>query len=281
MSNQFANNPLAKHFRQPSIYLKLPSGGKFWPTEALNLSLTGEIAVYPMTVKDELLLKTPDALINGSSIAEMIRSCCPDIKDPWACPVIDLDSILIAIRLASYGNQMDFESRCPHCRNNNDHSIDLRVLLDNIQQSDYTSNSFNVGDLIFTFKPQNFAELSLISQSTFEQQKLVNTVVNSGDISDEQKAELFKEGFAKLTQINLDLVSTCVDHVEVDGELVSDKVLISDFLEKTDRQTYESIKQQIEEAVSKNKLDTLKLACNHCEAEYSTALEFNQSNFFA
>lgn len=280
MTTSTANNPLAKHFRQPAIFLKLPSQGKFWAQGAINLTVTGEVPVYPMTVKDELLLKTPDALINGTSIAEMIRSCIPDIKDPWACPVIDLDAILIAIRLASYGTQMDFESRCPHCKNPNDHAIDLRVLLDNIQPAGYVDNTFSVNDLKFTFKPQNFAELSLITQATFEQQKLVNTVVNSTDIPDEDKAELFKDGFAKLTQINLDLVATCIDHVEVDGQTVSDKQMINDFLEQTDRQTYETIKNHIEQAVANNKLEALTLKCNHCEEEYVTALEFNQSNFF-
>ncbi len=31
-------------------------------------------------------------------------------------PSIDVDATLIAIRIASYGNQMDFTSQCPHCK---------------------------------------------------------------------------------------------------------------------------------------------------------------------
>ncbi len=47
-----ANNPLFKHFRQPAIYLKLPGQGRFWPEDAIDIPPTGEIPVYPMTVKD-------------------------------------------------------------------------------------------------------------------------------------------------------------------------------------------------------------------------------------
>ena len=38
-------NPLAGHFRQPKLYMKLPSGGKFNSKEDLDIPETGEIAV--------------------------------------------------------------------------------------------------------------------------------------------------------------------------------------------------------------------------------------------
>jgi hypothetical protein len=132
MSDSINNNPLSSHFRQPAIYLKLPSGGKFYPQDTLDMSLTGEIPIFPMTIKDEILLKTPDALMNGEGMRDMIASCCPNIKDPWSIPLIDLDTILIAIRLASYGSGMDMNSECPHCKESNEHTVDLRVVLDNL-----------------------------------------------------------------------------------------------------------------------------------------------------
>jgi hypothetical protein len=114
------NNPLFKHFRQPAIYLKLPSQGRFYPDGSLQISVTGDIPIYPMTVKDELTLKTPDALMNGEGMAAVIRSCCPTILDPWQIPAVDLDAIFIAIRLASYGTGMDVNTSCPKCKEEND-----------------------------------------------------------------------------------------------------------------------------------------------------------------
>ena len=107
------NNPLETYFRQPSIYITLPSGGTFWPEGSIDMGDNNEIAVYPMTARDEIIMKTPDALLSGKSTVEVIKSCCPQIKDPWMMPTLDLDTVLIAIRIASYGEQMAVSTEVP------------------------------------------------------------------------------------------------------------------------------------------------------------------------
>lgn len=91
------NNPLKQYFRRPAIYLKLPSEGKYYPIDAIDLPDNKELPVYPMTAIDEITSKTPDALYSGVAISEIIKSCVPNIKDPWSIPTIDLDAILIEI----------------------------------------------------------------------------------------------------------------------------------------------------------------------------------------
>ena len=66
-------NPLMKHFRQPKLYIDLPSKGLFYPQGTLELTEDGKVAVYAMTAKDEIMIKTPDALLNG-----------PDQDKNWA-----------------------------------------------------------------------------------------------------------------------------------------------------------------------------------------------------
>ena len=97
------SNPLQKYFRQPKLYISLPSKGAFYPIGALEMPENKEVPVYAMTAKDELVFKTPDALLNGQATVEVIKSCIPAIKDPWNIPSIDLDTILVAIRMATYG----------------------------------------------------------------------------------------------------------------------------------------------------------------------------------
>ena len=46
-------NPLNKYFRQPAIYVSLPSKTDY-PTEVVTKSETGEIGIMPMTAKDEI-----------------------------------------------------------------------------------------------------------------------------------------------------------------------------------------------------------------------------------
>ena len=102
-----SNNPLKQYFRRPAIYIKLPSEGKYYSSDVINKTETREIPVYPMTAIDEITTKTPDALFNGSVIVELIKSCIPDIKDPWKINNIDLDTILIGIKVASTGNSLE------------------------------------------------------------------------------------------------------------------------------------------------------------------------------
>ena len=100
-------NPLRQYFRRPALYLTLPSRGKFYPEGALEMPENGELAVYPMTAIDEITSKTPDALFNGNAVPEIIKSCVPGIKDPWAVPSVDMDAILVAIRAATNGNDLE------------------------------------------------------------------------------------------------------------------------------------------------------------------------------
>jgi hypothetical protein len=280
MDQSISNNPLAKHFRQPSIYLKLPSGGRFYPEGALDLDPTGEIPIYPMTVKDELLLKTPDALMNGSSLVEMIASCCPSIKDPWVIPLIDLDPILIAIRLASYGQGMDMKSNCSHCEAENEHTVDLRHVLDTMKPiGNYDQQTFLNG-LVFELQPQTFKEINTAGIIAFEQQKIVNVVGNS-EISLEDKKAQFQASFDKLTELNIGTLVNCIKTITTeDGTAVKEKELIKDFLTHTDRKTYESVRDLVMVLIKANALDPMTVNCSECTKEYKVTLDFNQSNFF-
>ena len=70
-------NPLTSLMRQPKIYIKLPSNGRFWAPGSLDTPPNGEYAVYSMTARDEMMLKTPDSLLNGQAIVDVIEHCVP------------------------------------------------------------------------------------------------------------------------------------------------------------------------------------------------------------
>jgi hypothetical protein len=139
-------NPLAKHFRQPAIYIKLPSDGAFYDEDILEMPENGEIPIYPMTALDEISYRTADALFNGAAIANVVKSCIPAFKDPWQVSTLDLDTLLIAIRIASYGHEMEFTSKCPKCSEINEFGIDLRNIMDRIKTPDF-STPVSAGDI--------------------------------------------------------------------------------------------------------------------------------------
>ena len=121
---------------------------------------------------DEITYRTPDALFNGNAVTNVIKSCVPAIRDPWAIPAMDVDSILVAIRIASYGHNMEMSTTCPHCENEADYGLDLRTILEQIKTPDY-SKPVVAGDLQIFFKPMTYKHLNDNNQKQFEEQKLL------------------------------------------------------------------------------------------------------------
>ena len=108
-------NPLKQFFRQPAVYIKLPSDGQFWPDKAISMTENRELPVLPMTAIDEITYRTPDALYNGSATINVIQSCVPNIKNAWHMPTVDIDTVLVAIRVATYGHELEINTQCPNC----------------------------------------------------------------------------------------------------------------------------------------------------------------------
>ena len=129
-ANKPKTNPLISYMRQPKIYIGLPSNGNFWEQDSIDMPINGEFPVYSMTAKDELIFKTPDALMNGQAVVDVIQSCMPNIKNAWDCPNLDIDAILIAIRIATYGDIMNINHLVPGTKEETEHAIDLKILLD-------------------------------------------------------------------------------------------------------------------------------------------------------
>ena len=100
-------NPLLGLMRKAKLNIQLPSKGKFWGESSIILNSNNEYEVYSMTAKDELLLKNPNTMGSGRAIATVIQSCIPSIKNALDAPSIDIDLILIAIRIATYGTQFN------------------------------------------------------------------------------------------------------------------------------------------------------------------------------
>jgi hypothetical protein len=273
------SNPLAGYFRQPKLYVKLPSKGDFYPEGSLDKSEIDEYAVYSMTAKDELMFKTPDALMNGQATVEVIKSCVPAIKNPWNMPSIDIDAVLIAIRVATYGEEMDFNSKCPSCGNYNDLTFNLLGYLDQASNFHYES-TINLDPLKIHIRPYSYKELTKTAIKTLEQQRIIS-IVNDETLSDEEKVEQFGESFVKLTQMTVDVVTGCVKSVETPEGIVDDPVMIKEFIENSNKETFGAINERINEMKDEISLKSQNTTCQECGHEYTIEITMDQSNFFA
>jgi hypothetical protein len=274
-----SNNPLAKHFRHASIYIKLPSGGRYWPDGSLNMPLNGEIPVYPMTTRDEITLRTPDALMNGEGVVAVIQSCCPNIINAWKAPSIDLDAVLIAIRIATYGQSMEVASTCPKCNEESTYDIPLSPILESVNCPKY-DDPFKVARLQLTFRPQEYFESTKINVIRFQEDQLIRTITDS-EMPDEDRKRIFEEQLDRLVDLNIDLLVASTEKIITEeGEEVKDRNFIKEFYSNIDTATTKKIRQHLEEIRKVAAMPKQHVECTDCSHAYDIALEFDQSNFF-
>lgn len=108
-------NPLLDFARKVELSIKLPSNGNWYPEGMINYTLSGEVEVYPMLPKDELMLMNPDSLLSGQANVNLIKSCVPAIHHPEKLLYPDLNVLLLAIQKATYGNTLTMQVVCPEC----------------------------------------------------------------------------------------------------------------------------------------------------------------------
>jgi hypothetical protein len=273
-------NPLARHFRQPALYLKLPSNGAHWPEGSIDLPLNNEIAVLPMSTKDEITLKTPDALLNGQGVVNVIESCCPSIKNAWLMPSIDVDAAIIAIRIASYGNEMDFGATCPSCKEKSEYAIDLTVVLGNINAPVYTQK-IAVDDLKIKIKPQAYFNVNKSNTIAFEEQQILKSLSQLNNDPEEVK-KIFDQQLTKIIDLNVALLTGSTAYIELsDGTIVSDEKYITEFYNNCNSSVIKKVRAKLIELSAEAGITPIPVNCHSCEHEFNVAIEFDFASFFA
>ena len=281
MSNS-SNNPLAKHFRQPVLYVKLPSQGRWWAEGSISIPVTGDLPVFSMTAKDEITMKTPDALMNGSSTVHVIEICCPSVKDAWKMPAVDLDTLLIAIRIASYGKEMHFTAVCPHCTTQVEKAIDLTVMLGKITCADW-NQPVQVDGLEIVLKPQSYEDYNKNNMVNYEEQRLLQ-LVQDENLDEAEKSRQFDVLFQKLIETSIAQISRSIAGIRTeDGVLVTEPEFIREFLDNCDKRIWEHIKARLDQIRDETSWNQINLTCENpeCCKDYVTPFVFEQSNFFA
>lgn len=272
------NNPLKQYFRRPSVFLRLPSGGRHYQPGVLNLPDSGELPVYPMTAIDEITSKTPDALYNGSAVADIVKSCVPNILDPFQIISIDMDAILIAIKSATNGNEIEIESTCPSCENVGSYGINLIALLQQMQAPDY-EQILTINDLKIKFKPITYKQMNEASIGQFEIQRKFAQLESVEDI--EQKNIKTNEIIKQVTLLTMRILSKAIDYIQTPEVLVDNTAFILDFLENCDKNIYTKMLNHNSELRSKTEIQPIDIECVNCKHQYKQMFTLNASDFFA
>lgn len=271
-----AQNPLQQYFRQPKIFISLPSQGVYSKPGTIDGDVNN-LPVYGMTGMDEIIIKTPDALITGESTVKVIISCCPSIKDPWGLSALDLDLVLSAIRIATYGKELGLSSTCPACEEENDYDVDITKIIDHFSKCHY-DNKVVVGDLVIKTQPLTYKQSTDFNLKNFELQQKISQVEFVEDKDEKQKK--INALWQELAEVQRTIFATAIESVETQTTTVTERGFIDEWLLNCDKEVITAIRDHLDNNRKAWALPKYHVSCMNCKHEFDLSIDLDQSNFF-
>ncbi len=276
-----SDNPLKSYVRTPKLQVLLPSRGKWGDTETAS-KITGEIPVYPMTSKDEVMIKNPDALLNGESVASVLKSCT-GIENVYDLTNNDVEFLLVAIRYATSGNEMEIDAVCPNDQHVNRVAVDLERILDSVEEMDKTYQTRLENGLKVNLKPMSFKNAQRLSLNAFQEATTLQTI-NDTKLPQTERIKVFNKSFEAIADLAVEtMIDSIVSVIVPEGEeekTVTDKKFIGEWVKGMSSAEAKHIQTKLDE-INKEGFDhSYNVVCEECGTKFKTSIEFNVSNFF-
>lgn len=238
MSDNKAVNPLlARINRMPGETIRLPSLGKFYTNGELTEDVVnGEIVLNPMTMTDEIMMKSPDMLFQGTAIERVFKRCSPNILKPLDLLTSDVDFILTHLRRISFGPYIEVPFKCSNTKCN--HENEVRVPLEYFTN---TSKELDVTDFdakyslitptdgqVVRLKPITFGDFLMMQQingdsltdpDTLEEYVLdsfSSVIASVGEVENnsEERREFIKEWLNHIPRSDTELITKAVARLQ-------------------------------------------------------------------
>lgn len=271
------NNPLQQYFRQPKVFITLPSHGVYNQKDTFSGPVEN-MPIFGMTGMDEILLKTPDALLTGESTVKVIQSCCPNIKNAWDVSNLDIDALLVAIRIATAGNVLHVIQPCAKCGAENEYDVDISKFLDH-----FSTCAFNptvvIDELTIKLQPLNYKMVTGFNLENFSLQKRLMQALNIE--SEEEKQQLLADIYKDLGLLQNKIFLSSISQIETPDGIVTDRNFISDWIFNTEKSVINQLKLHIDKNNDTWRIPETPVKCDSCGAEDKLRVDLDQSNFFA
>lgn len=288
-STMSEDNPLREFFRQYDSWIKLPSNNLgYYPPEILETNEDGEVGVMPMTGNDEILMKNPDALLNGEAIKRLIKSCCPSIKKPEEMIMNDIEALIVAIRKASYGDVMDMEVHCPKCNHKNTFGLNLEDALDRMTYLDDSlsvvishKHDNNHVNLRIHLCPHRYNSYLQLQKITFEEEKILRSLQASEEDTQEKLTKM-SNSYQKIAQYSFQMIAhTVIKITSEDSDMVVENPKhILEFMNNISRENSKKISSALEGALELGINKNYNAKCESCNHVWEERIILDPSSFF-
>lgn len=253
-------NPLLRKNKLPGQTFRLPSRGKFYKLGELDEEVVdGEVVMFPMTTIDDIYMKSPDMLYQGTAIEKVISRCCPQVRHPKELLSIDIDYILVCLRKISYGQYIPIKYNHACTEKSEDHEYNIPVDHFILNSKEITEDHF--GSFLLTvssgekiqLKPPTFNEIVQLEQVNIDKIKY---------------DEFINHIFAQL----------CALIESVDGHTVKPDIM--EWLKETPPEVWNEIRDKVSRLTQWGPEFTYDIKCKDCGKSVKLTTPLNPVAFF-
>ena len=258
-------NPLLARIQLPGETFKLPSGGLFYSDNELAPHVKdAEIHVHPMTVLDEIMIKTPDMLFSGKAVQEVFGRCIPDVLKSNQLLAKDVDFLLLCLRKVSYGDTIEMETTHYDCKETetptmHSYAIDINQFIKNSKMMDPV-----VAKQHFAIELPNQQKVNMMP-IRFEDFVTLMQVQDSEETTPEETAKTLVETLANII-------------ITVDE--VTEKPLIIEWLSAIKPEYLKLLHVRLEDTVQWGPDFMFKYECKDCSEMQEVVAPLNPLAFF-
>lgn len=280
-----SQNPLQSYFRQPNAFITLPTQGRWYQPQDITLAANKELAIYGMTARDDVLLNTPDAMLNGEALKKVIQNCVPDIHNVNALMMPDLEAIFVGMRIASNSGKMEIFRICPNCKAECIFDLQCQAILDSQTMIDSQDGVCDIdGELKVYVRPYTFQQRSIFIQREFEEEKTVRAFDSANpDPNEFLRAGFMAETVDRISTLTFQLVAASIEKIEIvePQQIVSDLSFITEWLMSITSAKAEKVIRAVDMLNKCGPDKNLPIVCTSCNHQWQDSVTYDPISFFA
>lgn len=274
-------NPLLEKIRMPGMTFSLPSKALFYHNQEVELEGgKPEVYVSPMTTMDELAITSVDKLLNGTAVDEVFARCIPSIKSPREILARDVDYLMMALRVVSFGasTTIDYQHSCDgarSCKYDIDVEtslIDKSVSLTPASLDKYEGDLSNGNHIIL--HPMTYGSL-LSVQDTLDEIRKATTLQARAETRSEKSAAADAVSAASFSYYK---AMACAVIESIDG--IDDQDNIREWVSLLPIPQRREMLELFDKVEMWGPPTTIELLCKDCEEVVNVPLDLNPVSFF-
>lgn len=290
--------------------LSLPTNGAFYDpadqvlAEGVN---PAAVRIVPLTALKENTFQDPIMMLSGKATEKLVRQICPDIQNPMKLCDIDMEAILLAARLVSYGSEMKVPHKCQNpemktpqelsaipkdeqvgdalfkCREENIVPVDLSAMIQKYAPfTDEVYKSFNLSlpnGQSLMLKPIAYGDALRVMRDLMRENA---STFNKDDLFSENMINEYVTRFERNEGIMLNTIMDQISFVQSrTGQRTSELAIIEPWLKTLPENILLKIQDKIKEMNdSFARLSVIQYTCPVCSYENEFRVDFDPQKLF-